>query len=485
MISLTQARRLARPTPLATALLGLGLLLVEAPHTAAQTITDPIFQAALRQNVFAGPAVPVRAQIRLPPPGTPAQTRFKALPDWLEVHGEQRTRYESADHRYRPGEVGGDELFAFRTRAQIRVTTKHLLGVAEVQDSRVGMTDSASTISSRLVFNTQISQLSAGVRWRDLGAAKLAVQVEAGRFSRDYGTGRLISRLIYANTTYIQDGVVAGLRSKNWTVQGLALRPVVYSYPNIERDPRFDRTRFGGVYATSTRSSKASFDLYVLHLNDGSAFPAATRRRLETPGVRVWGNFGPSNRIEYEAETATQWGTVGALTHRAWFEHVQVGYAWPNALFRPRLLGLYDYATGDADPTDQRSGAFDTLYGRVRFEFGPTSFYGVAGRSNLRSPGLWLILRPSQTTELSFQQRWLTLASARDRWRPIGVGDPTGAAGNDLGRQLEVRFRYRWRQFMDFDAGMAHFTEGDFVKAVRPMPGGHTTFYYAGTEWRF
>jgi hypothetical protein len=463
----------------------LGLLLVESSHTAAQTVTDPVFQPTLRPGLFARPAGPVFAQIRLPPPGTPAQTRFKAFPTWLEVHAEQRTRFESADHRYRPGEIGGDEMIAFRTRAQVRVTTDHLFGIAEVQDSRVGMTDSASTITSRAVFNTQMAQLSAGVRWRDLGRAKLALQVEVGRFSRDYGTGRLISRLIYANTTYIQDGVVAGLRSKNWTVQGLALRPVTYTYPNIERDPRFDRARFGGVYATSTRQPKASFDLYFLHLNDGSTSPAATRRRLETPGVRVFGAFGPSNRIEYEAESATQWGQVGVLTHRAWFEHVQAGYAWPTVKFRPRLLGLFDYATGDADPTDQRSGAFDTLYGRVRFEFGPTSFYGLAGRSNLRSPGVWLILRPSQSTELSVQQRWLTLANARDRWRPIGVGDPTGAAGSDLGRQLEVRFRYRWRQFVDFDGGMAHFTEGDFVRAVRPMPGGHTTFYYAGTEWRF
>jgi hypothetical protein len=485
MTSLTWARRLARPRPLATALLGLGLLLVKAPPIAAQTLTDPIFQAPLRRGTFDVPAIPVRAQIRLPPPGTPATTKFKSLPSWLEVHAEQRTRYEWADHRYRPNEVGGDEMFAFRTRAQARVTTNHFIGIAEVQDSRVGMTDSASTISNRLVFNTKMSQLSAGVRWRDLGPAKLAVQIEAGRFSRDYGMGRLISRLIYANTTYIQDGVVVGLRSKNWTVQGLALRPVTYTYPNVERDERYDRARLGGVYATTTRIPHATIDGYYLHLNDGADFPAATRRRLETPGVRVLGNFGPANRIEYEGETAIQWGEVGALTHRAWFEHVQAGLAWPDVKFRPRLLGLVDYATGDDDPTDQRSGAFDTLYGRVRFEFGPTSFYGLAGRSNLLSPGLWLILRPSNSSELSIQQRWLTLASARDRWRPIGVGDPTGAAGTNLGRQVEVRYRHRWRQYMDFDAGVAHFTEGDFVRAVRPMPGGHTTFFFAGTEWRF
>ena len=136
------------------------------------------------------------------------------------------------------------------------------------------------------------------------------------------------------------------------------------------------------------------------------------------------------------------------------------------------------YSTGDA-------AAFDTLYGRVRFEFGPTGIYGLNGRSNLRSPGIWAFVKPVPAAELSVQHRWLRLAEARDRWRPVGASDPTGAAGTDIGRQVEVRLRYRWKQYFEFDGGVVRLTEGAFVRAVRPMPGGHTTFYFAGTEWRF
>lgn len=418
-------------------------------------------------------------------PNAPAPTPRRVLPRWLAFHGEQRTRFESSDNRYRPGEVAGDEIVAFRTRLQARVNAAHVLAIAEVQDSRVGLADSASTLNNRIIFDTQFTQLSAGVVWRNIGRAKLAVQFEAGRFSRDYGTGRMISRLIYANTTNIQEGAVAGVSGKTWSIQALALRPVIYTYPVIARDPRFWDARFGGIYATSNRGRHLTLDLYLLHSSDGKRFPAATRKRIETPGFRALGVFGPANRAEYEVEVATQWGEVGPLDHRAHFEHVQVGYNWPKLPLSPRLLGLYDHSTGDEDPTDLKSGAFDTLFGRVRFEMGPTGMFGLLQRSNLLAPGVQVVVRPTKVSDLSVQHRWARLDQARDRWRPIGVVDVTGRSGTDLGGQTEMRLRIRWRQYLEFDGGVVRFDEGDFVRRLRPSPNGRTMFYFAGTDWRF
>lgn len=418
-------------------------------------------------------------------PNVPGPAPRRVVPRWLAFHGEQRTRFESADNRYRPGEVAGDEILAFRTRLQARVTAAHVLAIAEVQDSRVGLSDSASTLNSRIIFDTQFTQLSAGVVWRNIGRAKLAVQFELGRFSRDYGMGRMISRLIYANTTNIQEGAVAGLSGKTWSVQALALRPVIYTYPVIARDARFWDARFGGIYATSTKNRHLSLDLYLLHLSDGNRFPAATRRQIETPGFRAFGVFGPADRAEYEVEAATQWGDVGPLDHRAHFQHVQVGYNWPKLPFSPRVLGLYDHSTGDNDPTDQKSGAFDTLFGRVRFEMGPTGMFGLLQRSNLLAPGVQVVVRPTKASDLSVQHRWARLDQARDRWRPIGIVDPTGRSGTDLGSQTEMRLRVRWRQYLEFDGGVTRFNDGAFVRRLRPSPNGHTMFYFAGTDWRF
>ena len=91
-----------------------------------------------------------------------------ALPDWLTVHAEQRTRYETSDRRYRPGESGGDQQLAFRTRLAMGAKAKGFWIFSEVQDSRVALTDSGSTVSTQHVSNTHLQNFYAGYRFRNL-----------------------------------------------------------------------------------------------------------------------------------------------------------------------------------------------------------------------------------------------------------------------------------------------------------------------------
>ncbi len=356
--------------------------------------------------------------------------------------------------------------------------------MAEVQDARTELTDSASTITNRMTSKIKMSQLSAGVRWQDLGAAKTTVTFEVGRFSREYGNGRLIARPPYGNVSNAQDGAVLGLTGTGWSVQTMAGRPAIYAYPSLTFDDRFRKARFGGVYATTSRVPRVNVDTYFLRLDDGDDFPAATRRRVNTTGVRVFG-AAAGNRLDFENEAVVQRGSFGALDHRAWFEHAQVGYAWPKVPWAPHLIAIYDHASGDADPTDNRNGSFDTLFGRSRFELGPTSLLGLVARSNLVSPGLWLITTPVRPIELSVQHRWNWLDQARDRWRSTGLVDPTGRSGTELGTQTDVRLRYRWRPHLELDAAAVYFHDGAFVKARKPGIKGRPVFFMLSTEWSF
>lgn len=455
-----------------------------------ETILRYLCHAARAAAVVAVVAASAAAQGA--PTGAPVSTQAPAtsapprtLPPWLEFHGEQRTRFESIGRRYRTSEVGSDDVMGFRTRLQARITTSHVIAIAELQDARMALTDSASTITNRMTSNLKFAQLSAGVRWRNLGAGKLTVQVEAGRFSRQYGNGRVIARPPYGNVSNSQDGAVVGVSGRSWSVQTLAGRPAIYAYPSLRFDDRFRRALFGGVYATSTRVRQANVDAYYLRLDDGGDFPAPSRRKLHTTGARFFGTLGAGKRIDYESESVAQWGLVGRLSHRAFLEHAQVGYAWPKAPWAPHLIGLYDHATGDADPTDARSGAFDTLFGRSRFELGPTGIFGLVARSNLRSPGVWLITTPVKPVELAVQHRWAWLAQARDRWRPIGLVDPTGRSGTALGSQTDFRLRYRWRRHLEVDGAAVYFHDGAFVRARRPNLTGRPVFFVLSTEWSF
>ena len=253
----------------------------------------------------------------------------------------------------------------------------------------------------------------------------------------------------------------------------------------MERDHRFDSELFGGLYFTTTSRKAASGDAYVLVLSDGNSVPLAMRRRFDTPGFRLFGQFGPDRRVEYEVETAGQFGTLGPLTHQAWFTHSQLGYGWPEARFRPRLLAIWDYASGDRNPTDTKSGAFDSLFGDRRAELGPIGIWGIVSRSNLNSPAVQLFLRHGSNADFSVQLRGVWLAEARDRWRPANLWDPTGQAGTHAGTQTDFRLRYRVGRHFEFDGGLTFFDEGAFVRALKPSPDGHATFVYLATDFKF
>jgi hypothetical protein len=356
--------------------------------------------------------------------------------------------------------------------------------MAEAQDARMELTDSASTITNRMMSKIKMSQLSGGVRWQNLGAAKMSVTFEVGRFSREYGNGRLIARPPYGNVSNVQDGAVLGVTGKGWSVQTMAGRPAIYAYPSLKFDDRFRKARFGGFYATTSRVPHVNVDTYYLRLDDGDDFPFATRRRFNTTGARLFGTAA-GKRVDFENESVVQWGQFGALDHRAWFEHAQLGYAWPKAPWAPHLIAIYDHASGDADPRDTRNGTFDTLFGRSRFELGPTSIFGLVARSNIVSPGLWLITTPVKPIELSVQHRWNWLDQAKDRWRSTGLVDPTGRSGTELGTQTDFRLRYRWRPHLELDTSAVYFHDGAFVKARKPNIKGRPVFFMLSTEWSF
>ncbi|MEP7118198.1 MAG: alginate export family protein [Acidobacteriota bacterium] len=420
------------------------------------------------------------------PPPAPSAARSAALmPKWLQVHVEQRTRYETVDARYRPTEVGGDQQLDFRERLQVRASTSRAWLFGEVQDTRASLVDSASTVGASAVTKTKVVQLHAGYAWRDLGAHKTTLQIEAGRISRDLGSRRLLSRNLYSNSTNAYDGAIARAAGKTWSLTALAIRPLFYTYPKVARDPRYDKLVMSGLYFTSTRKRAANADLYALIWNDGSGVATATRRKLNTFGGRLFGQFGPERRAEYETELTWQGGSVGPRDHRAWMQHGQVGYNFPKARWKPRVLAVWDYASGDADPTDDTNGTFDSLYGDRRFEFGPLGLYGLIARANLVSPGAWVIVKPTAPLETWLQVRGLWLAQARDRWRAVGIGDATGQAGRHVGTQVEWRARYRFTPHFDFDGGVTLFDESHFVEVLRPSPHGHAVYMYAGIELKY
>ena len=148
-------------------------------------------------------------------------------------------------------------------------------------------------------------------------------------------------------------------------------------------------------------------------------------------------------------------------------------------------MAIFDRATGDADPNDARSGTYDPLFGARRFELGPSGLYNLVARTNLRSPGAAVILRPMRDMDVTIQQRRLWLDQARDSWQSSTLRDRAGMAGSQIGWQTDLRLRYRWKRFFEFDGALVILEEGDVPRRVKPAPAGHTTFLTTALEVRF
>jgi hypothetical protein len=63
--------------------------------------------------------------------------------------------------------------------------------------------------------------------------------------------------------------------------------------------------------------------------------------------------------------------------------------------------------------------------------------------------------------------------------------DPTGAAGRDVGQELDLTAQFIFSPRTDLLVGYSHFWAGDFVRATNPAGvTGDVDFTYVENSWR-
>jgi len=88
-------------------------------------------------------------------------------------------------------------------------------------------------------------------------------------------------------------------------------------------------------------------------------------------------------RLDYGIEIAAQTGSAGSDTIRAWAGHWQLGETIASDP-KLRLIGEYNYASGDRDPSDGRRGTFDQLYPTAHDKYGLADQVGWRNIHDLR-----------------------------------------------------------------------------------------------------
>jgi hypothetical protein len=424
------------------------------------------------------------------------------LPKWLSLSVEQRTRYETMDGSFKAGGKGGDQQIPLQTDVFAQARFNHFRFGGEFLDARQLGSDLSTGVNNTHVDEADLIQ--GYLAWSDQNFlhSGFGTDIIAGRQTLNFGSRRLIARNAMRNTINSFDGLrLRVLDYGNWQFNAFATMPV-NRYPSsataiLDGEHDFDtadgKTGFsGGFFEMYNIGFGVNAEMYLYHLDEGDSAKSQTRnRRYFTPGGRLY--IKPAKgEVDFQLETIGQFGTIHtsatnnkALQHEAWYQHVDLGYTVDMA-WKPRFSVLYDYASGDENPTDGNDERFDTLYGARRFEFGATGIYGAFARSNINSPGYNVGFSPLSNVQVGLSHRFYWLAEKKDAWTTSGLSDAKGKTDDYIGHQIELTSRWDVHSSLNFETGWAHLFKGEFAKNAPKAPDTQDVdYFYVQSMLRF
>lgn len=424
------------------------------------------------------------------------------LPKWLSLSVEQRTRYETMDGSFKAGGKGGDQQIPLQTDVFAQARFNHFRFGGEFLDARQLGSDLATGLNNTHVDEADLIQ--GYLAWSDQNFlhSGLGTEIIAGRQTLNFGSRRLVARNAMRNTINSFDGLrFRVLDYGNWQFNAFVTMPV-NRYPSsataiLDGEHDFDtadgKTGFsGGFFEMYNIGFGVNAEMYLYHLDEGDSAKSQTRnRRYFTPGGRLY--IKPAKgEVDFQLETIGQFGTIHtsatnnkALQHEAWYQHVDLGYTVDMA-WKPRFAVLYDYASGDENPTDGNDERFDTLYGARRFEFGATGIYGAFARSNINSPGYNVGFSPLSNVQVGLNHRFYWLAEKKDAWTTSGLSDAKGKTDDYIGHQIELTSRWDVNSSLNFETGWAHLFKGEFAKNAPKAPDTQDVdYFYVQSMLRF
>lgn len=354
--------------------------------------------------------------------------------------GSARVRYEYLHNRYAQGFDGSDCIVQTQVRAGFRAGAGPLSVRLEALDGSNFMTGPESEAGPEPTSSTELINAYAS-----LSLDNDRLRVDAGRFTFDLGSRRLIAESGSSNFPVRFEGVRAVWAPLDgWVFTAFEtrvgrrdLQTIVGANPLPARPDQ----ALGGLHAEwSAPGSPITGEAYWIQLREAGG------RRLDTHGLRAR-RASETGAIDGDLEIMIQSGQSAAggetLPVRAYGLDLQAGYTFDRPS-RLRLAAHYIYASGDDMSDLGRLERFNPLFGSRSSTFGGGgSLFGPLDRENIAAAGLSLDARRDgwRVTLRYFNVR---LASATDRWRRADLRDPSGASGRTIGNLADLRVDREW-----------------------------------------
>ncbi len=416
----------------------------------------------------------------------------QTVPEGLSVSGSVRLRYEAIENQARAGFNADDELVNLRTQVKLVWKRNAIRFVTEVYDSRVWGANTGTPLTTNEVNTLEPVQAYLQADLGPVLGKGTTTSLQAGRFTLNFGSRRLVASDDYRNTTNGFTGIKAdiaapgGIKATALYVlpqtrlpdDGTSLR----SNASALDKESFAAVLWGGLISRQRKGSPLFAEVSFLHFGERDATGRATRdRSLNNIGLRVLSE-PRAGKFDWGAEGIYQWGEISASTApgaavlpvSATFMRVQAGYTFAGP-WKPHLLVEIDRASGDG--TGATYSRFDPLFGMRRADLGPAGLYNAVGRSNIFSPGVRLELTPSKRFDAFIGYRALWLADRHDAFSTTGVRDASGNSGSFAGHEIDLRLR-RWLvpSKLNIEIDGTYLARGRFLEAAPNGRAGNVAY---------
>ena len=387
------------------------------------------------------------------------------LPDWLQIGGLFRTRWEGFLNRgFTPGQDDIHLLNRFRLDVNVRATN-WLKFMFEGQDTRIYF---QQTVPNAPPFANPVYLRLGFVQLGDFDQGTFSLR--AGRQDLIVGDQRLLGNFNWINVGRSCDAVRVTIHYSGYRLDAFA-SAVVNPTDEAVGEPQTGNNLHGAYGSITRLVPDATIEPYVLwRVAPQQISESGTHGTLDfkTIGLRWVGKVGP---VDYGTEVAGQAGSLGPDRVRAWAGHWVAGYTVPKK-WMPRFSAEYNYATGDKDPHDGIRGTFDVLYPS------PHDLYGLAdqvGWRNIHDVRLGWDAKPVRKLSVITNYHNWWLASATDAlYAPAGapvVRRTDGSAGRHVGQETDLEFSYAVSPQISAAGGVGHIFAGGFLKKTSAGAG--------------